>query len=87
MIYVIETTSIGAGAPRLYFIRLLISKCCSSVYLPYIPRLAGQNAAYVVGQLALFRSGAHRQSPDMTAVARNLEDGQARAVAAYLQSR
>jgi cytochrome c553 len=51
------------------------------------PRLAGQNAAYVVGQLALFRSGAHRQSPDMTAVARNLEDGQARAVAAYLQSR
>jgi len=57
------------------------------VYLPYIPRLAGQNAAYVVGQLALFRSGAHRQSPDMTAVARNLEDGQARAVAAYLQSR
>jgi len=57
------------------------------VYLPYIPRLAGQNAAYVVGQPALFRSGAHRQSPDMTAVARNLEDGQARAVAAYLQSR
>ena len=51
------------------------------------PRLAGQNAAYVVGQLAFFRAGGRRQSPEMTAVAQNVEADQARAVAAYLQSR
>ena len=50
------------------------------------PRLAGQNAAYVFGQLALFRSGERRDSP-MSDVARHLADDQARAVATYLQSR
>jgi cytochrome c553 len=51
------------------------------------PRLAGQNAAYVVGQIALYRAGDRRRSPEMTAVAQNVQAGQARAVAAYLQSR
>lgn len=50
------------------------------------PRLAGQNAAYVLGQLALFRIGDVHQSP-MKDVARSLETDQARAVALYLQSR
>jgi cytochrome c553 len=51
------------------------------------PRLAGQNAAYVVGQLAHFRTGDSHNSPEMTGVARYVERDQARAVAAYLQSR
>ena len=51
------------------------------------PRLAGQNASYVVGQLALFRAADPQHSPVMTAVAQHLERDQARAVAAYLQSR
>jgi cytochrome c553 len=50
------------------------------------PRLAGQNAAYIVGQLALFRAGAST-TPEMAAVARSLDAGQTRAVAAYLHSR
>jgi len=49
--------------------------------------LAGQNASYVVGQLALFRATDLQQSPAMAAVAQHLERDQARAVAAYLQSR
>jgi cytochrome c553 len=51
------------------------------------PRLAGQNAPYVVSQLALFRATGRQHSPVMTAVAQHLERDQARAVAAYLQSR
>jgi cytochrome c553 len=51
------------------------------------PRLAGQNATYVVAQLALFRSGDARSSPVMTGIARNIGGDQARAVAVYLQSR
>jgi cytochrome c553 len=51
------------------------------------PRLAGQNGSYVVRQMALFRAGDRRNSPEMTAVGRNVEGAQARAVAAYLQSR
>jgi cytochrome c553 len=51
------------------------------------PRLAGQNAAYVVSQLALFRATDRQQSSQMTVVAQHLERDQARAVAAYLQSR
>lgn len=50
------------------------------------PRLAGQSAAYMLGQLALFRGDEQRQSP-MTDIARSLESDQARAVALYLQSR
>ena len=51
------------------------------------PRLAGQNAAYVVSQLAFFRATDRQQSSQMTVVAQHLERDQARAVAAYLQSR
>jgi len=51
------------------------------------PRLAGQNASYVVSQLALFRAIDPQHSPVMAAVAQHLERDQARAVAAYLQSR
>jgi cytochrome c553 len=51
------------------------------------PRLAGQNASYVVSQLALFRGTGRQRSPEMAAVAQHLEGDQARAVAAYLQSR
>jgi cytochrome c553 len=50
------------------------------------PRLAGQHAAYLLGQLAQFRSSNRAHSP-MTEVARSLENGQALALAAYLQSR
>ena len=51
------------------------------------PRLAGQNAEYVVNQLALFRTADPRCAPEMVAVAKNLQLDQARAVAIYLQSR
>ncbi|MBV8732974.1 MAG: c-type cytochrome, partial [Acidobacteriia bacterium] len=51
-----------------------------------VPRLAGQHAAYVFRQLALFRSGARRESP-MAEIARNLETDEARALSHYLQSR
>jgi cytochrome c553 len=51
------------------------------------PRLAGQHAAYVVAQLAHFRAGDRQHAPVMTAVAKNVESDQARALAAYLQSR
>jgi cytochrome c553 len=50
------------------------------------PRLAGQNAAYLLGQLALFRSG-ERRDESMVEIARHLDNDQARALAAYLQSR
>lgn len=51
-----------------------------------VPRLAGQNAVYMLGQLALFRSGERRNSP-MTEIARYLGDDEVRALAIYLQSR
>ena len=51
------------------------------------PRLAGQNSAYVIVQLAHFRAGERHDAPEMTGVARNVGGNQARAVALYLQSR
>jgi cytochrome c553 len=48
------------------------------------PRLAGQNAAYVMSQLDVFRSGGRKST--MTEVARSLETEQMRALATYLQS-
>ncbi len=51
------------------------------------PRLAGQNAQYIETQLAKFRQGDRRHAPEMTIVTRDLDAEQARAVAAYLQSR
>jgi cytochrome c553 len=51
------------------------------------PRLAGQNAEYIESQLTKFRQGDRRHAPEMTMVTRDLDAEQARAVAAYLQSR
>jgi len=51
------------------------------------PRLAGQNAEYIEGQLAKFGSGDRQHAPEMTMVTRDLNPQQARAAAAYLQSR
>jgi cytochrome c553 len=51
------------------------------------PRLAGQHAAYIGSQLTLFRAGSHPESPEMTVIARYLSESQARAVAAYLETR
>ena len=51
------------------------------------PRSAGQHASYVLSQLALYRAPGRQRSPEMAAVAQHLEGDQARAVAAYLQSR
>jgi cytochrome c553 len=51
------------------------------------PRLAGQNAEYIEGQLAKFRKGDRRHAPEMTIVTRDLDREQALTVAAYLQSR
>lgn len=51
------------------------------------PRLAGQHAAYILAQIALFRGSDSHVSPEMSSVARSVETDQARAVALYLQSR
>jgi len=51
------------------------------------PRLAGQNAEYMEGQLVKFRKGDRSHAPEMTMVTRDLDPQQAHAVAAYLQSR
>jgi cytochrome c553 len=51
------------------------------------PRLAGQNAEYTEDQLDKFSRGDRRHAPEMTMVTRDLDAGQARAAAAYLQSR
>jgi cytochrome c553 len=51
------------------------------------PRLAGQNAGYIENQLEKFRKGDRRHAPEMTMVTRDLNSGQSRAVAAYLQSK
>ena len=51
------------------------------------PRLAGQNAEYTEDQLTKFRKGDRRHAPEMTMVTRDLDADQAKAAAAYLQSR
>ncbi|MGI8961032.1 MAG: c-type cytochrome [Bryobacteraceae bacterium] len=51
------------------------------------PRLAGQNAEYIEGQLDKFRKGDRSHAPEMTIVTRDLDPQQAHAAAAYLQSR
>ena len=50
------------------------------------PRLASQNSEYLVEQLQKFRAGDRKHAPEMTQVARDLDDDQARAVAAYLHA-
>ena len=51
------------------------------------PRLAGQNAEYMEGQLVKFRKGDRSHAPEMTMVTRDLDAEQAHAVAAYLQAK
>jgi cytochrome c553 len=51
------------------------------------PRLAGQNAEYLIDQLKKFNKGDRKHAPEMTMVTRDLDPEQARAAAAYLQSR
>jgi cytochrome c553 len=51
------------------------------------PRLAGQNGEYTWSQLERFRRGDRRHAPEMTTETRDLDASQARAAAAYLQTR
>jgi cytochrome c553 len=63
--------------------------CHSTTALAEYPRLAGQNAAYMAGQLALWRSGHHAFTGGgaiMAPIARRLSDGDAAAVTAYFAS-
>nr|WP_321905620.1 c-type cytochrome [Burkholderia diffusa] len=52
-----------------------------------IPRLAGQHREYLLHQIEVFKNGTRGNAPVMSAVAHTLNDEQARAVAAYLQSK
>ena len=48
------------------------------------PRLAGQHADYVEGQLVAFRGGERRNNPTMAAIAAKLNDREIKAVADYV---
>jgi cytochrome c553 len=48
------------------------------------PRLSGQHADYAAAQLVAFRSGARKNSPQMTQVAAKLNDAEIKAVADYV---
>ena len=52
-----------------------------------IPRLAGQNGTYLLGELAKFHAGDRQHAPEMTLVAEHVDTEQFRALVAYLQSR
>ncbi len=52
-----------------------------------IPRLAGQHREYLLHQIEVFKNGTRGNAPVMSAVAHTLDDEQARAVVAYLQSK
>jgi cbb3-type cytochrome c oxidase subunit III len=51
------------------------------------PRLAGQHQEYLLHQIEVFQNGTRGNAPVMTAVAHTLSADQAKAVAAFLQSR
>jgi cytochrome c553 len=51
------------------------------------PRLAGQHQEYLLRQIEVFQNGTRGNAPVMTAVAHTLSADQAKAVAAFLQSR
>jgi cbb3-type cytochrome c oxidase subunit III len=51
------------------------------------PRLAGQHQEYLLRQIEVFKNGTRANAPVMSAVAHTLSADQAKAVAAYLQSR
>jgi len=48
------------------------------------PRLSGQHADYTAAQLAAFREGSRKNSPQMTGVAAKLNDREIKAVADYI---
>jgi cytochrome c553 len=48
------------------------------------PRLAGQQQDYTVAQLVNFRTGARKNSPQMTALSQRLSDDEMKAVADYI---
>jgi cytochrome c553 len=48
------------------------------------PRLAGQHADYTEAQLDAFRSGARKNSPQMTGIAAKMTDKEIKAVADYI---
>ena len=50
-------------------------------------RLAGQQQEYLLRQIEVFQNGTRANAPVMTAVAHTLNADQAKAVAAYPQSR
>ncbi len=51
------------------------------------PRLAGQHQEYLLRQIEVFENGTGSNAPVMTTVAHTLSACQAKAVAAFLQSR
>jgi cytochrome c553 len=48
------------------------------------PRIGGQHQDYTVAQLAAFKSGARKNSPQMTAIAKRMSDEEMKAVADYV---
>lgn len=48
------------------------------------PRLAGQHQEYAIAQLTAFRSGARKNSPQMTTIAKRMTDDEIQAVADYI---
>lgn len=52
-----------------------------------VPRLAGQNGTYLLGELAKFHSGDRQHAPEMTMVAEHVDTEQFRALVTFLQSR
>jgi cytochrome c553 len=63
-----------------------IAPCAACHDNPAVPRLAGQHAAYLAGQLQLWKKGqrlAHGTAAMMEPIAQNLSDADIEAVAAY----
>lgn len=63
--------------------------CHTATALAEYPRLAGQNASYMAGQLALWRSGHHASTSSsaiMAPIARRLSESDVAAVTAYFAS-
>ncbi len=48
------------------------------------PRVAGQHQDYTIAQLGLFKSGARKNSPPMTELAKRMSDDEVKAVADYI---
>ena len=48
------------------------------------PRIAGQHQDYASNQLAMFKSGARKNSPQMTTIAKRMSDDEMKAVADYI---